>query len=320
MTATSKPPKPRRRLRLSSMEVLGFIDTPGKAMRPPIHRLHPPDKPAASTDERSLDTLADWKPEEFGSRVLHRNLRWGLLLTVVSVVVILAGVALWLHQRPAQLAQQAVADVSAAALALQPELEALAESNQALADPTQEVDSPTAILLTIDTLARDLFAISASLPPSEATRRAHAADAASEALAASRLIADAHAYQAAVLPILTLPALETDPSLISLDEAAERFGDWHARFDSVRSALPSDVMQEVTTELGTISARLQNILSRYLDALRQDQQPAAAAVVQDLSDDLSHVEKLLANSISEVQDRAATRIASSLERIELLLG
>ena len=125
---------------------------------------------------------------------------------------------------------------------------------------------------------------------------------------------------AAVLPVLTVPVLETDPSLISLDEAARSFGDWHARFDSVRSALPTGVMQEVTTELGTISVRMQNALSRYLDALRQDDQPAAAAVVQDLSDSLSRAEEVLFSSLSDVQDRAASRIGSSLERIELLLG
>lgn len=311
MTVTSKSPRHRRRLRLASMEVLGFIDSPGSATRAPGPRSLRPAAPVEA-GARRRDPLADWAPSDFASGQLGRKVRWSVPLAALLAVLLMAGAAYWMYQRPEHIARSALQEVSSAAATLQPELAVLAESS-----PGE--DSLTPLLLGIDNLARQLYAASAGLPAAEATTRSLAAEAAGDALAASRMTSDAHAYRAAVLPVLGAPALEVDPDLVSLDEAARQFGEWQARFESVVSALPEATMPEVTHELRAVAHEVPGMLSSYLDALRSEDRFAAEAVIRRLSNSLAQAEQVLAGSLAQVDEAVADRLAAAQERIESLL-
>lgn len=304
------------------MEALGFIDNPVTASTwsttatPPMTVATPTTSRIAPT----IDPFADWQPTEIGSRLLRGRIRWGLLSASLLMAVGIIAIGFWIYQRPAALASEALIEVHVSASALSPELIAVQELNNSLLDQEQIPTTVTAALLTLDAHARDLFEASATLPPSEAASRTQAADAASEALDASRLLGTSYAYRAAVIPILAAPVLETDSSLIALDDAARRFGEWQSKFDSVRSALPTGTLSSVTTELAVISGDLDLAQTRYLDALRKDDSLGTITAVDDLSKRLTAAEGMLYSGLSEIQAKVQSRIDKALSTIELLVG
>lgn len=323
MTSTiqgSNPTAPRRgRFRIASMEALGFIDNPGTAS---TWATTPNDLQVITTSPSTptVDPFTDWQPTEVGSRLLRGRIRWGLLLVTLMMAVGIVAIGLWLYQRPAALAAEAMLEVQASASVLTPELVTALELNNSLLDQDPVPATVIASLLTLDAQARDLFEASAMLPSSEAASRIRAADAASEALDASRLLGTSYAYRAAVIPILAVPGFETDPSLVALDEAARRFGEWQAKFDSVRSALPAGSMPPVTAELAVISGDLDSLQSRYLDAVRKGDMLETIKVIEDLRGRLTVVEGMLFSGLSEVQERIQSRIDQALSTIESLVG
>lgn len=326
MTATIQTSKltapPRRRFRIASMEALGFIDNPGTAST----WAGAPTRPMiVATSQTSpsvpmVDPFTDWQPTEVGSRLLRGRIRWGLLSVILLMAVGIVAIGLWLYQRPVALAAAAMLEVRASASALSPDLITASDLNNSLLDQNQVPAAVIASLLTLDAHARDLFEASATLPSSESASRTRAGDAASKALDASRLLGANYAYRAAVIPILAAPDFETDPSLIALDEAARRFGEWQARFDSVRSALPAGSLSSITAELAVVSGDLDSMQTRYLDALRRDDMAGAITVVEDLSKRMTVVEGMLYSGLSGVQATIQKRIDSALSAIELLVG
>ena len=326
MTATIKTNNPtalrRRRFRLASMEALGFIDHPGTASTwtttaaPPTTAATPPISQVAPV----TDPFADWQPTEVGSRLLRGHIRWGLLSASLLMAAGLVGIGFWIYQRPAALASEALIEVHASASALSPELIAAQELNKGLLDQEQIPSTVIAALLTLDAHARDLFEASAMLPSSKAASRTLAANVATEALDASRLLGTSYAYRAAVIPILAAPEFETDSSLVALDDAARRFGEWQSKFDSVRSALPTSTLTPVTTELAFISGDLDSLQTRYLDALRKGDRSGAITAVDDLSERLTAAEGMLFSELSEVQAKIQRRIDKALTTIELLVS
>ncbi|MCZ6739469.1 MAG: hypothetical protein O7C01_06820 [Actinobacteria bacterium] len=325
MTATIKTinptAPPRRRFRLASMEALGFIDNPGTASTWTTTAAHPTTVVTSTTSQiaPTIDPFADWQPTEVGSRLLYGRVRWGLLSTLLLMAVGLVGIGFYIHQRPAALASETLIEVHASASALSPELIAAQELNNGLLDQEPMSSTVTASLLTLASKARDLFEASATLPPSKAASRTLAANVASEALDASRLLGTSYAYRAAVIPILAAPEFETDAGLIALDDAARRFGEWQLKFDSVRSALPAGTLSSVTNELAIISGDLQSVQTRYLDALRRADRPGAVTAVDNLSKRLTAAEGMLYSGLSEVQVKVQSRIDKALSTIELLV-
>lgn len=326
MTATIQTSKltapPRRRFRIASMEALGFIDNPGTAStwagaptRPMIVA-----KSQTSQSVPMVDPFTDWQPTEVGSRLLRGRIRWGLLSAILLMAVGIVAIGLWLYQRPVALAAEAMLEVRASASALSPDLITASDLNNSLLDQNRVPATVIASLLTLDAHARDLFEASAMLPSSESASRTRAADAASKALDASRLLGANYAYRAAVIPILAAPQFEADPSLIALDEAARRFGEWQARFDSVRSGLPAGSLSSITAELAVVSGDLELLQTRYLDALRRDDMAGAITVVEDLSKRMTVAEGMLYSGLSGVQTSIQRRIDSALSTIELLVG
>lgn len=321
MTATIGDPgrEPRsRRVRLASMEALGFIDRPGMATTwvhtAPARGRH--EAPAVTTQPDPFD---DWQPTEVGSALFRRNVRWSLLVGILLMAAGAVVLGYWIYQRPITAAAHAAEDLEAAAAAIEPHLGELRQLNVTLTDQTQP-EPANAALLAAEGLARDLFEVSGEVPPSDAATRSTAADAASDTLEATRLLGDAYAYREAVIPILALPAFEDDPGLIDLDDAARQFGEWHMKFDSVRGVLPTETLTELSSELGLISAELEATQSRYLDALRSDDPLQTTSVLDELAVRLETAQALLYEGLGDIQDRVSERLDSAATRLRSLLG
>lgn len=326
MTATIKPPGrgtgSRRPLRFSSLESLGFSDDQSVWSDSPVdviteeidaspqgrHEIHPPEP----------DPFADWAPQEIGRGLTGGNTRWSMIVISVLVVASLAMVGYWLYQRPAVQEQASLDTVSTQARALQSALPALEALNQTLLENAPDAD--TGALDAVEREARALFEASGTLAGSGTELRTAASQAASSALDGARLVGDARSYRAAVIPVIAAPALETDPELIQLDEAARSFGSWQLGFDQMRTALPEGVLTEVTQRLDVVSGDLSNIMGRYVDALREDDQSAADSVLLDLSSRLSQVRATLDESVEGIQERVVARIDESTEALDRLLG
>lgn len=334
MTATIRPPDPRqarrqpqrrKRVRFSSMEALGFIDAPTSVTNTwttaPASTVAPKADPQPRPRKRGAHerTLADVEPYDTTEYLIRKNFRWGLAVVMTLLVGTLIAAGIWLWQRPAALAETAVAEVTSAASALEPELAALADVNATIAEPEIDPAAVTSQANAVDNQARALFNAAGTLPDGSAEIRANAADAATAALDASRTIADAVAYRSAVINILVAPALETDPELIPLDEAVRSFGTWRLAFDQVRAALPTGTMSRVTSSLEVVSGDLESIQNRYIDALREDDAAAATTALSELTAQLSATEQLLWSSLEEAQSRADELITESTTSLSAIL-
>jgi hypothetical protein len=322
MTATTKPPKRRdpgrtRPVRFFSMESLGFSDARSTWSDSPLPI--PMELQAIPEPQPShLDPLEDWKPEEFAPRLDGRNVRWSVLITIALLIGGALGLAYWLYQRPADdggVSVEALSDEVDGLLAALPGLEKLSQA--LVADPTgvENID-----ITGVETAARQLFEAGGELSQDETETRYLTTGAAGSALDGVRLAGDARAYLLAVTPILNTPDLETDPSLIALDDAARSFGDWELRFDDVRTALPDGVLSDVTEQLDVVSGDLTSILSDYIDALREDDQKTATDVVEGLSSRLADVQTGLAAAMGETQELVNQRIDETRSALATLQG
>ncbi len=316
MTATIKPPKSggkTRPIRFISMESLGFSNPDSIWSDSPSA---PATIPHAPVDGH--DTLADWAPTEVMERLGGRNTRWGLVAFTIVVIGAMAGAAAWwLYQRPVNHAAASQAAVMESAENLESSLSGLEEFNAELTIAGEDAD--TSGLFAADAAARQLFTDSGGLPGTESATRSAAAAASSAVLDGVRLDSDAHAYHTAVRPILITPGLETDPALIELDEAARSFGDWQLRFDEVRTALPDGVLPGVTEQLDVLSGDLSNLLTAYVDALRNDDRVGAADVLAGLSARLEVLSEELESALVSTKDEVAGRIAEARAALTTLV-
>jgi hypothetical protein len=273
--------------------------------------------PSKGRHQADADPIASWQPQEFGRRLDGRDFRWSLLVGMAVLMAVAGAVGFWLYQRPARQSEASTAIVVEQANALQAALPDLTGFNSTLGD----IDSPAtqADLFAVDAAARALFDASANLDQGQSQRRSAAAAASGAVLDAIRLTGDTQAYQGAVAPILTLPVLETDPTLIELDEAARNFGEWQLRYDEVRTALPDGVLTDVTDQLDIISGELASYLTRYVDALRADSQADADAVLAHLDGRLGELNSLMTGSIHEIQQRVTERVDEAQVALNQLL-
>lgn len=305
----------RRPHRFALMEALGFYE---QATTPA------PRAPAAAVATQpsqppTQDPFEGWTPTSFGRELTSGRIRWTQVAGVIMMCAGIAGIAAWLYLRPTELAANAIADVRVKAAALQPSLEVLGEINERLTPETLGSQATTA-LREVDRNARALFQAAGSLLEEQAPARAVAADAAEEAITAARILADTIAYRDALVPVLSAPPFETDPQLVELDAAAFAYGQWQAKFEAVRDSLPIGVVDEVSTSLGMVSAKLEPIQSRYLDSLRTDDALGAEAAILDLATSLDAVDIELHAAIARNQENVAARIADAIALIESLLG
>lgn len=290
------------------MEILGFSDSASTWSDTPVEA--PPVTPRRGRHEA---TVADLRPEEFGSRLTGSNIRWGVTALVALTLAGLAWLGYWLYQRPIVLQEESLAAVSARAEELQETLPALQRFNEDLlaAEPTVAASSLTAV----EASARSLFEASGGLGAGQDGIRAAASQASSSTLDAIRLVGEARSYRAAVAPLLETPALQTDPELVALDEAARRFGDWQLGFDAMRGALPDGVLPEVTDQLDALSGDLATVMGDYVDALRTDNAIAAESVLADLGLELGAIGDELDGAIAEIQTRVDARISQASDAL-----
>jgi hypothetical protein len=305
------------------METLGFFDEPVliPTWSTPISTPLVPAAPAPSqhtAPSPGEDFLAGWRSTTVESRLLKGRVRWGLAVTLTLLVAGLSVLALWLYRQPQVAAAQALVQAEEAAADLDARLYALEDLNRSLLSDELDLTEATAVLFAVDDTARALFRSSAELTSAPSAVRSQAADAAGEALDAANRLGDLIAYQTAVAPYLAVPQLETDPTLISLEEAARLFGKWRADFDQVRTALPTGVLPEVGTQLTLVSAALEAVERRYLDSLRADTD--ATESLEGLSQRLAEVERSLEEALTSAQAEIAERIGRSRQALEALLG
>jgi hypothetical protein len=307
MTATIKPPDREvksRPIRFSAMESLGFSNPSSVWTDAPSI-----DDDVAVAASPEPDTVADWQPGDFEDQLTGRDLRWGLLLTSVLILLGIGAAGFWLYQRPSAEAAASTRAVLQSAEQLESSLGGLETFNADLTNTDEESD--TSLLFVADAAARALFEVSGDLPASESDRRSSAAAASSATLDGVRLAEDAYAYRLAVYSMLVAPELETDHNLIELDEAARSFGDWQLRFDDVRTVLPDGVLPEVTEQLDVLSGDLTAMLGDYVAALRVDDSGAATTVLNTLSTRLQDVRDELEAATVETQARVEQRLSET---------
>lgn len=321
MTATRSSARVSQRPRLFSMELLGFLDNPGTATTWASATTPGGEVTAGrhlAPGEKAR--IADRAPSDLGSEFLKGNFRWSALLALILIGAGIAALGAWATQRPVADRALALGEVRASGAELEAAVAGMNGLNEVLVAPEVTIGSVNETLSQVDDLARQLFTASAVLPQSEATHRSRATAASGDALDATKLLREAYAYRAAVLPVLAAPSLETDPDLIEIDEAVRQFGAWQARFDEIRTALPADVMGKLTDELDSVSAQLDTMMTDYVDALRSDDQAAAADVVAGLERRLAATETALFTALGDVQTRVQRHIDSSLFALDLLVG
>ena len=297
------------------METLGFSDDVSQwSDKPRVDPTRPQGRPLSSAG----GSMADWAPGEVRHELDRGNLRWSLLIALAVTITALVSLGYWLYQRPTVQTEAVIAVVGAESQTVADALPVLEEYNDALLlpDPTQEPVQ----LSVLETAARSLFQTAGQLPPEQTAARSAAAGAAEAALDGIRLTRAAHAYRLAVAPVITTPALETDPSAIGLDEAARAFGAWQLQFDQVRSALPDQVLPEVTERMGMFSTDLAETLTAYVEALRADDMTAAETVLTGLSRRLTDLHEFLVMELDAVQGRVEQRIAETQTALTELTG
>lgn len=237
---------------------------------------------------------------------------------IIGLLAGAAGFAYWLYQRPVALQEASATEVHSKAGSLEEALPVLEDFNQGLM--THDLATGTASLFAVESEARALFEASSGLASTQTDLRRASSEAASSALDGVRLATETHSYRVAVLPILDAPELETDPSLVGLDEAARAFGDWQLAFDNVRTALPDTVMSDVTRRLDGLSAELSSVLTSYVDALREDDTDTARTVLSDLGQRLAEINESMDDSVEDLVTRVDTRVAETRQALQLLLG
>lgn len=320
----------RKPLRNSTMEVLGFLETPSVSYvdthRPAPSRLVSTSTQTGltvaemwDTTELHADSMADWKPVDVDDRRLDKKVRWPLLTLWLLILLALGAGGFWIWQSPTNGANVALNEVEADATALQQVLGPLETANASLV-PGQSFDVTliSNALNSVDDASRELFSSAGALPASESIHRTAASDAATQALDASKTLNGLAAYLGAVTPIMVAPTLITDPDLIDLETAVREYGDWRSHFDTVRRALPEGTMTRVTQELGLVNNRLDSIQRAYIDGLREDDRQAALAAIRELEGLLSTAWGVLLQEAESVQQSVAVRIDSAWESLSLL--
>ena len=171
-----------------------------------------------------------------------------------------------------------------------------------------------------DDAARDLFASSADLTEDGSQDRAIASDAAGLALDISHMTGNALAYRTALEPALTLPTLETDPGLTDLVTAAEEFGAWWAHLDEIVTALPQGVAPDATDRSTFLLGELMNWQASYVDAIRVEDEVAAAAVLADLQAELDGIRVEVMAASQALTAELYANLGAATQSLDSLVG
>lgn len=319
----------------SFMESLGFAETPTVSyVAPPTSSKPAPSRLVSTgvgraitveqmwdTTELHAESMVDWAPVAVDKRKLNKRLRFKVIAIWLLILGTLGVGGFWLWQAPSASADRAIAEVTADAESLETALAPMLTATEALTPEFEEITLALAdAAATVDETSRELFAAAASLPDSELELRSNATDSATAAINASKQLTTTAAYLGAVVPIMTGPALETDPDLVELADAAAQFAAWQSHFDSVRGVLPVAVMTAVSRELETISADLGSIQSNYLDAVREGDRESALETIRSLEGRLSNAWSLLLTETETARASIIEIIVSAQTSLDLVAG
>lgn len=336
-TKTHKHTRPRRSGPPGSsfMESLGFAETPTVSyVAPPANTKPAPSRLVSTAVQRPItveqmwdttelhaDSMVDWAPVAVDNRTLNKRLRLRVVLVWLLVLGAVGAGGYWLSQAPGASADRAVVQVTSDAESLQTALVPMLNATEALSPELEEIALDlAAATAAVDETSRELFAAAASLPDSELELRSNATDSATAAINASKQLTTVAAYLGAVIPIMSGPSLETDPSLVELADAAAQYAAWQSHFDSVRGVLPDSVLSAVTGELENISSELGSLQSGYLDAVREGDREGALEAIRDLEGRLSAAWSILITEIETVKLSIAETIHSAQESLRLMAG
>ena len=121
-------------------------------------------------------------------------------------------------------------------------------------------------------------------------------------------------------PILAAPPLETDSSFTDLTAAAQDFGSWRARVETVVSALPVGVASDVTTQLNVFIGSLDRLQGDYLDALRAEERFEALGLVESIAVDLDSIRIAMKIAVDESAAAISDQISRAQEKLDQLIG
>jgi hypothetical protein len=302
------------------MEVLGFFDTPTQVVRGWGGPVAAPATAAGPTSPPSptppADPFDDWRPQVAAD--LWRRTRWGRIVTVVAVGAMLGVLAARLYLAPREHAMDARSELVVAAQELQPSVDALVSPSVALTSSDIDVLAVNELMLGLDAGVRRLFEAGAALAPSDGDVKLTVLQVSDSLAEAQRLFSDAYAYRSAVVPALVAPVLETDPGLVSLEQAAAAFATWQASFEAARDAMPQGVLPAVSLRIDDLSDRLAQMQSDYLDNLAAEDAQSAAAVVQELESSLAAIQAVLLDHLAEAQERIELVTNETREALDAL--
>jgi hypothetical protein len=244
-----------------------------------------------------------------------------MVLSAIGVTVLVAGIGYQLYRQPANEAAAALGDVRTEAEALNVSLRQVAPLVDDLdLERLPEANRDASVYLEMGEKARAMFAASAALPSDPSSGRSTAAEAAGDAIAASKQLMDVTTYRTALEPALTLPILETDPGLTDLATATDAFTQWRTGFESVRTALPADVAPQATAALDRLSSGLDQTQESYLAAMRSDDRGAAVEALGTLRTELLGVRQAMITDLAAVSGDVAALIDQAREELARLLG
>lgn len=335
MTATRTRAR-RRRMTLSSMESLGFIDTPALVSSTPRRPQPPP--PVAETrlvrrgrhlaptgdpvrdlwDTTVLDSpsLERWTPASEGvTRLTGRDFRWTLLALTGAVLLIALGLGYWLYDSSAGTEDGIGLELRGQASALDQGLDELRRVAMALPQAADPSEPAYEALSSVDQAARALFDELSELPPGHPAR-SDAAASVELALEAVRSIRETSVFSTALGPVLIAPDFETDPTLIDITTATEDVLGWRAGLEAVVDSLPSGTDGAAITWLQSMDQGLNRFQQDYLDALADRDAAAAMSAVAALEGFLEDTRSRL---VLEVSQRTG-EVVALIERASALLS
>ncbi len=344
-TAVVDPaPPPGRRFEpfhLPGMELLGFYDEPYRVVSVPKRRpvlparqllTVPPRVPGThssstamvadlwETTELDSEALEWWKPGVIARRKLGgRKIRTATVVASMLLAAIVGALLWFVTKRPAQIDSQARANFVAASSAANGAMKPLTGLARSLgADQPPDLVSSTGTILSAESAARALFAAAGDLPSNEANDavKENAVGASGTILDATTALSKLVAFRLTAERVLSPPILPSEPEATDLADATEQVAAWRADVDSGINELPSGVLTELFSRLGSWQASLQKWQETYLDAVRQGD---AAATRSAVDDQTARIEGLRQDMTNELSRRGA-EIADGLEQESALIG
>jgi hypothetical protein len=262
----------------------------------------------------------DWEPGEISTQHLGKRVHWMMLVIWFLILAVVSVGGFWIYQNSLNEAAGAMKSVEKDANVLDSAFAPFLAAAEELMPGADEI--PIALneaTASVDAAARELFASSASLSQSESEQKSAATDAATRALDASKTLNTLSAYLGALTPVMTSPALITDPEMVDLVTATTDFAEWRTRLDTVRSALPDSILSEVSANLDRIDGHLERIQGAYLNALRLDDPAAALKAVGELEDLVATTLELAATETDLVKAEIVDQIGAAEESLQLLI-